>query len=378
MTIQSVQKVNPVIEGIGEIANKTDTLNKFVKTVEQGVVIARTVAGIVPGGKGVSAGLGLLGGQLKTTKSVINATNFLGRIYEWGDKKARSKIMDCGDPSAKPVPWQKTASRIALTVAQVLETGLFIDKCSNSFFYQASLTVRGLPILEIVKNVFYMGSAFFSLWTAGKEMSEALSKIHLTEVKKHKWDELTIDSDALKDKYQKKLNDKGGSSESLMQEIEKLSKDIQGKRALLATKNGTEAKVLRTEIKQESSKLEAAKANSVAALKFEAYLNAIDNNNAGSIKVHKIEKYNVRLANNWKIHEKSWLSIVVDVGKMFMITLGMLVVALSVKYPALTGPAATLVISSLSLVSNGFGLTKNLYSELAPKTQSEPVFAASV
>ena len=141
--------------------------------------------------------------------------------------------------------------------------------------------------------------------------------------------------------------------------------------------SGDEAKRKRAEIKRDATRLSALKTSLVSAQKYEGYIKAIDADNVKSLKDYKVEKYETRMKNNWKIHEKSWISIVVDVGKIVMISLGMFIAAMAATFPVLTLPATALVVTSLSLVSNAFGLTKNIYSVVAPKPVKEPVFAAA-
>lgn len=367
----SVHRGNVTIEAMGHMAHHTDTLNKTVKTAEQGVNLAKIVAELVPGGQGVAVGLGLLSGQLKTTKTVINATNVVERGYEWGTSKTRQAILSC---------WQKTANRVALTFAQFLETVSFIDKCTIGFFYQASLIVCNLPILDVVKNCLYMTSAVFGLWYAGQDMSKALSTIHKAKEKKREWSELdvaTADKDALRDKYQAMLDQLGKNSGQLSASIKTVETRIRKNQDLLPTLSGDEAKRKRAEIKRDATRLSALKTSLVSAQKYEGYIKAIDADNVKSLKDYKVEKYETRMKNNWKIHEKSWISIVVDVGKIVMISLGMFIAAMAATFPVLTLPATALVVTSLSLVSNAFGLTKNIYSVVAPKPVKEPVFAAA-
>lgn len=367
----TVHKGNVTIEAMGHMAHHTDTLNKTVKTAEQGVNLAKLIAELVPGGQGVATGLGLLSGQLKTTKSVINATNVFERGYEWGTGKTRDAILS---------RWQKTANRIALTFAQFLETVSFVDKCTMGFFYQASLIICNLPILDVIKNCFYMTSAVFGLWYAGQDMSKALSTIHKAKEKKRQWTEFdaaAANKDEMRAKYQAKLEEKGKTSRALSAQISLLENKIRRNHEQLPTLSSSSAKLRRQVINADSSALATAKKTLLVVQKYENYIAAIDDDNVQSIRDHKVEKYETRVKNNWKIHEKSWISIVVDVGKIVMISLGMFIAAMSATFPVLTLPATALIITSLSLITNGFGLTKNIYGAVAPKPVKEPVFAAA-
>lgn len=371
MTTSTIQRDNKGVVAIGHIAHHTDTLNKTVKTTEQGVKLAQTIASMVPGGEGIAAGLGLLSGELKTAKSVINATNLFERGYEWGTKNTRDSILS---------RWQKTANRVALSVAQFFETVLFVDKCSLNFFSSAAMTVCHIPILEGVKNLFYMASAVFGLWYAGQDLSKAISTASKAKESKRKWTALEVNQEKkeeLKEKYAQKLSDKGVSSKDLSAEIERLQAKLSQSKDKLGALSGDEAKQMKASIKSDQTDLTSKKVQLVSVTKYENYLQAIEDDNLQSLKDHKIEKYETRIANNKKICEKSWLSIVVDIGKIVMISLGMFVAATAVMFPVLTLPTATLVITSLSLISNSLGLTKNLYSVIGPKQEKEPAFAAA-
>lgn len=368
----AVHSPNLTVKAMERMAIHTDTLNKTVKTAEQGVNLAKIIAGLVPGGQGVATGLGLLSGTLKTTKSVITATNIFERAADWGTKKTRDAIL---------TSWQKTASRVALTCAQLLETVSFVDKCMNGFFYQASFMVCHLPVLDVVKNCLYMISAGFGLFCSGRDMSKALSTIPKAQEKSRKWtefDETDIAStDALYGDYTRKLNEQGATSRDLSAEIGVLDTIIRKNQDKLPTLSAEDVKPVKSEIKTDSAKLSALKTKLVSVQKYERYLDAMDSKNVKSIKNYKIEKYATREKNSLKLREKSWIAIVVDVGKIVMISLGMAIVALSPVFPVLTLPATAIVVTSLSLISNAFGLTKNLYGSLAPKPVKEPVFVAS-
>jgi len=370
MSTATIHRNNTAIAAMGQMAHHTDTLNKTVKTTEQGVKLAQTVASLIPGGQGVSAGLGLLAGELKTTKTVINATNIFERGYEWGTDKTRSAILS---------RWQKTANRIALTFAQFLESVLFIDKCTLNFFSSAAMTVCHLPILEVVKNCFYMSSAVFGLWYVGQDVSKAIASNRAAKLSKSKWEafEITLENKGqLAEKYTRKLTETGTNAKRLSAEIGTLQSAIAASKEKLETASGDEAKRLKAKIKTDQNYLTARKTLMVSVSKYDNYLKAISDDDVQSIKDHKVDKYQTRISNNKKIFEKSWISIVVDIGKIVMISLGMFVAATSVMFPVLSLPASTLVITSLSLISNGFGLTKNIYSAVGPKPVKEPVFAA--
>lgn len=366
MSTSTIHRSNTAVEALGHIASNTDTLNKFAKTVTQGVALAKIVTSLVPGYEGVSSGLGLLAGELKTASSVINATNILERGSEWGTKSTRDSILS---------RWQKTANRVALTVAQFFETILFIDKCSLSFFYSAAMIVCHIPILEMVKNCLYMTSAGFGLRYVWKDLSKTTSSISTAKEKMRKWTAFDVESknQDLKLKYQKRLKDKGATSERLRKEIEKLQAKIADNKKKLEKLSGEHAKRLKAKIKEDGNVLTTNEDRLVSVLKYEKYLRAINEGKVKKIKEHKIEKYETRIANYNKKREKSWLSIAVDIGKIVMILLGMFVAAFSLTFPLLTLPTAALVITSMSLVSNALGLTKNIYSAVA-KEQKEPVF----
>ncbi|CCB90373.1 putative uncharacterized protein [Waddlia chondrophila 2032/99] len=367
MSTSTIHRSNTAVEALGYTASHTDTLNKFAKTVTQGVALAKIVTSLVPGYEGVSSGLGLLAGELKTASSVINATNILERGSEWGTKSTRDSILS---------RWQKTANRVALTVAQFFETILFIDKCSLSFFYSAAMIACHIPILEMVKNCLYMTSAVFGLWYVGQDLSKANSSMSSAKEKMRKWTDFEVkpENQDLKSKYESKLKGKGATSEKLSEEVQKLQAEIADNKKKLERLSGEYAKQLKAKIKEDGNALTTNKVLLVSVLKYEKYLQAINEGKVKKIKEHKIEKYETRIANCKKIREKSWLSIAVDIGKIVMISLGMFVAAFSLTFPLLTLPTAALVITSMSLVSNALGLTKNIYSAVGPKVQKEPVF----
>lgn len=415
----------------GSIDEKTDTLGKFVKVVIPVLDIAKTVFSLVPGYAGLCTGLDLLRGQLNTAKSVINATNILERGWEWSDHKARAAVLSS---------WKKTANRVTLTAAQVLETVGFVDKLSYGFFSQASMTLAHIPVIDMVKNTLYMASATFGIWYAAPELIKARKGIAEGSQSRKKWKQLQMElgsaeqfqskkvaakyqakidqaekcckgadgariarwkeyvaalekdasqenyrervtkfqelkKDRLLEKYESSLNNLGTTSAEQQDKVAELGKAIKDEQTHLADAGKRQAAKIRKSLKETQSELTAAKAELAMIKKLETYKKAIVSGDIAKLADHKVEKYSTRVANSKKLQTKSWISIAVDVGKIVMISLGMLAMALNPILPFLSGTAASLVLCGMSAVSNALGLTKNLYADIAPKPVKEPVFS---
>ncbi len=341
------------IKAMGHIANHTDTLNKTVKVLIPAADIISGIAGFIPGAAGIQAGVSLFRAELNIAKGVINSTNVLERACDWGIEASRKSLLK---------RWEKAASRISLFAAQILETVLFIDKCTSSFFYQASLSLGNLPIFELVKGSLYAVSAAFGLWTAGQDLSTANSTKEKAELKLKKWSDETVE----KPDYSEK-------------KAEYNKQDIQGsihaKKQLILACNVFSDQKSKKKLEKELIGLNSELA---AVEKYERYEEALKaDDGLEKVKTHKSNKYEVRIANADKIIEKSWLAIAVQVGKIFMISVGMTVVGISTFYPALSGPVAKLVMSSCGLVAASLGLSRNIYSAVGPKLEKEPVFELS-
>jgi len=435
MTVSNISKTGENTAKIcGEISNGTDTLKKASNVVLATLDIAMNILGFFPGLEGVKAGFGLLAGRLKDTKSIINVTSLLGRGYEWADSKVRKSILQT---------WQKTANRVALTVAQVFETVGFVDKLTVGFFSQPALSIGGtIPIFDIVKNSIYAISSVFGLWGATLDLQFADRSIKAANVKKKKWEQRSMELGGLDkfkfqkvvDKYNKKLEKENaktekdqakidkykmyvnhlttdhtpethkdnveafqknkasflaekyseklkttGSPEELNGKIEVLEKDIADKKVNLKIADKAEKKGIRKEIKDATKQLTQLKADSVKSKKLETYVQAIKDEKVCQLVDHKIEVQKVRIHNSKNLHTKSWISIAAEVGKIFTITVGMLILGLSLVFPVLTTPAVKIVTSSCGLVASSFGLAKNLYRDVFFKSnmQTMPNFAAT-
>lgn len=360
------------IHAIGHIANHKDTLNKTVKVTIPAVEIVINILGLIPGADVVKAGFGVLKGTLGSAKSFMNATNIVSRGADWADSKKRADIVEKG--------WVKVASRVALTVAQVLETIGFVDKLSLGFFSQAALCLAGTQIFVGVKNLFYLGSAVLGIYDYSKDLIKANAGINAAAKNKRKWTQIesgNLKFD-LKSHYQQKLQ----LTQAFVDDKAMLNGELDTLRNKLTGASVEDAKTITADITKKEDQIKAFekkavddKISAVKVERFEKFLEAIEDGKSDSLIKYKIDKYNTRLANNKELHTKSWISLVVDIGKIVMITLGMLVMALT----AVFNPAATVAVgfamSGLSLVSNSFGLTKNLYTKLAPKEVQEPEFA---
>lgn len=352
-------KVNPPVpvQAMGLMANQTDTLNKTIKVMIPIADIVSGILGFIPGTAAVQAGISLFRGELNTAKGVINATNVVERACDWGIEKNRNALLK---------RWEKVANRVALAAAQALETVLLIDKCSSGFFYQASMMTCNLPIFEVVKGLLYMMSAACGLLAAAKDVSAAYSTKEESEGEILKWKEIELLS--LEDRYKEK---------SKRFKVSVLTGNINAKKAEIANyETWLKADI---EIKKAQDELVALEKNLLVTEKYERYLGVVKEGSEGpkGIKDFKIKKYETRSANAEKIIEKSWLSIAVEVSKIFMISVGMSVVALSTFYPVLGGPVAKLVMSSCGLVAASLGLSKNIYTAVAAKPVKEPVFSAT-
>jgi hypothetical protein len=362
-------------KAVGLIADDADTLKKASSLTISVIDIALNIFSFFPGFEAVKAGFGLLRGRLNDLKTIINATSLLGRGFEWADDKERSKILTKS--------WQKAASRISLTVAQVFETVGFVDKLSFKFFTQPSLSIAGkMPIFDLVKNGLYLVSSAFALWDAKLDMDKADRGIKDAAVMKRKWEKraLEFNPNLLKfDRlgYLNKYTEKKQAEEAKgdKKSAEKLAKYDEYVDYL--TTDGTddghkeavecfqEARAERLKDKFNAElKIAEEKADKVKTKALKTYIEAIENGHVKKVVDYQVSYHKVSIHNSKNSHTKAWISIAAEAGKIFMITVGTLVYGLSLIFPVLSQPAASLVMNSFGLVSNSFGLAKNLYRDV--------------
>lgn len=174
----------------------------------------------------------------------------------------------------------------------------------------------------------------------------------------------------LSQKYARKIETLG-TSEVLGGHIMKLEDIISRKEDVFKTSSDSkEKKTYSKQIKADRKLLAQLKVDVVKSKKLETYVHAINNGHAKKLSDYKVEVHKTRIHNNEVLKNKSWISIAAEVGKIFMIVVGMLIFGLSLIFPVLTLPAVALAMAFCGLAASSFGLAKNIYANVISKAET--------
>lgn len=148
--------------------------------------------------------------------------------------------------------------------------------------------------------------------------------------------------------------------------INEFKKDLEPlKLELESKKDSTEAaEHMLAMIKEKNDQINALKRDKAKVEKYHNYETAINKGNIKKLVDHKIEKADALIQNGDNKITKSWISIAAEVGKIFMIVVGTILLGLSLIFPVLKGPAVTMTMNCCGLVTNSFGLAKNIYRDV--------------
>jgi hypothetical protein len=383
---------------------------------------------------GVKAGLGLLKDQLKTTKNVINATGIIGMGYDWGDPETRKSITKTWQKTANRATLtaalvletigfidkytskffiDPAASIGGIPIFDMVKNSLYaisagfgiwvaandwtsanqtidaatgkrqkLKECKreigdlNKFNYDKVVAkyqdkAQAFGIKAALSNDEDEKKAYFSKVATYASYLEKLTIGHTPETHKdHVTAFQAIKVDRILHKYAGEL------AALKSQDIAENSKELKEKISTMkdkwtVEKDPAKKAELGNQIKTLVSAYMAFQISQVREEKLGKYVDAIKKGQIKNIFDYKIEKCDVQIHNANNLITKSWISIAAEVGKIFMIIVGTTLLALSLIFPILKTPAVNLTMSGCSLVSNTFGLTKNLYRDVFYKANME-------
>ena len=305
------EAVQGAARGFGFIVGNGAALSKTVKVA---LPIFKLIQIAVPGAEGVKS----FADMLSTVKSFFSGLSLFNRGNEFLAPGEFVKMRKKG--------WQKVVSRVNLTFGNAMSLATFLDKVNLIQLGKiATFAVGNIPVFKLIHDSFIVISSGLGIWSSALDVKKADEK----EGNAKKW---------LENPNQKNKN---GYPTVVKRKYEKKIRE------------GTDELKLK---------------------KWTAYKDAIENGKVDEYIKFKENKNHIKIDNCHKAKKRSWISIVIDIGKIFTVVLGIALLASNV----MTLTAAIIVMSAFGIVSSGLGLAKTIYGEFGPKDAELPVFSPNV
>lgn len=354
-----------------------------------------------------------LKGRLKIVKETITATNFFERLRDISTPELLQKNF--------MKSYQSFYGRSCLTIAQGLELWNFIDKYSFKYLekfsgslgeyviFGAKFVGEKVYYIPFVKDIFIIGASGFGIWGAAENLQKDLAARDNLLQKKNQWIENKNNPPNWENYYQEKLRaadakhgldspirragyedclgmlSRGSSLATIRKRIDTKSELEQAKikHATLSVyaKRETDPVTKAQWVRSEAAELEKVKTLSKELAKvdrikkkcaeFEQKAKAIGANRGDLVIDHKIDKYNIRIANKQVEICKNGLSIAADAFKIAIIVLA---TACAIMGIAEILPFAIL-IAIVGLISECLGLAKPIFSDIVKPADEISSFA---
>jgi len=428
MPVNRVNK-NIIPSFMSSVANSTDTLRRTSSVIlASGNVATEVLQAFFDNCGHIIAQIKAINAPFAATKSLIDATSFIGRGAQWIDPHDRKDLLQSK---------AKTLKMLTLTAGQCMNTIAFVDKLSYRFFSQTACCIgRNLPVFNLVKDSFFAASAGIGIYIGRKSIVKSHNLIDVAARRRRKWKlrSLIMSNyqenllNKLKLKYALKKEqtpEKEQKYNAYLLELSKNSSEETWKQFQEKQKNKIIAKlkdvinrefscdtlaklrdklkemnthlrternkfdVLRKKYKQPQSKTErntlrqnlittSANINQFAkkkakAVKYAQYIEAIEKGEMKKLCQYKVEEIHEVRMHNHKLNVcKSQVGIAADLGKIFIITVSTIMGLATAFFgfsaiPILSAPAVCITMASLGLAVSSLGLAKNIYRDVIVK-----------